>query len=61
MGVAYQCPAPGQLTAQNLTHALKVVTGEGVGKRVGELSEKLVGENGVELAVKEMEKSLDRK
>lgn len=60
-GVAYQCPAPGQLTPRELSHALKVVTGEGTRRRVRELSVKLSEEDGVMAAVKEIEKALARK
>lgn len=60
-GVAYQCPAPSQLTPHELSHALKVAMGEGTKRRVRELSAKLLGEDGVKAAVEEMEKALARK
>ena len=60
MGVAYQCPLPGKLSAQKLSHALKYVMEESVRKRVKELSEALHSENGVTFAVDMIEKSLEK-
>lgn len=60
MGVAYQCPPPGKISAQKLSHALKYVMEESVRKRVKELSEALHSENGIKIAVDMIEKSLDK-
>lgn len=60
VGVAYQCPSPGKVSAEKLSHALKYVMEESVIKRVKKLSEALHSENGVKFAVDMIEKSLDK-
>ena len=61
MGVAYQCPSPRKLKVQELSQALDYVMEECVSKRAAEMRETLLAENGVNIAVKEIEKILDKK
>ena len=61
MGVAYQCPSPRKLNVQDLSQALDYVMEEGVSKRIAEIRETLLAENGVNIAVNEIEKILDKK
>ena len=57
-GVACQCPSPTRLSGRELSHALKVASGETMRKRVRELGARVSEEDGVEKALMYMEKAL---
>lgn len=50
-----QCSHIGQLTARELSHALRVVAGPAVGRAVNDIGEAIQDENGLENALREID------